>query len=205
MNILSKRTFAERIGKHSLIIVFVLTVTHAGALPPTRKPDNPAMVQWISLIPAIQSVLTHSGSICPGDRMNVGIVDAADLKDDGLSYALVDVCPGGAYTDWIVAMQLEEGKPVAARFRNANGEVLDLGFAQGASVMHSVDVKLVPEKKAIYDIFSDNDGAAHLIKCGVKAYVWNANAKTFDLNAQLSKQATRSYCHSSQDLLLKQR
>jgi hypothetical protein len=56
-------------------------------------------------------------------------------------------------------MQLENGKPVPPRFRNANGEVLDLGFAQRASVMHTLDVKLVPGKKAIYDLFSDNDGA----------------------------------------------
>ena len=65
------------------------------------------------------------------------------------------------------------------------------------------DVKLMPEKKAIYDMFSDNDGAGHLVKCGVKAYVWNA--KAFDWNAQFTKQATRSYCRTSQDLSLKQR
>jgi hypothetical protein len=131
--------------------------------------------------------------------MYIEIVDASDLDGDGLSYALVDFCPGGAYTDWIVAMQLEGGKPVPVRFRKANGEVLNVEFAQGASVMHTVDAKLVPEKKAIYDMFSDNDGAGHLVKCGVKAYVWNASAKAFDLNAQLSKQASRSYCQSQQN------
>jgi hypothetical protein len=67
--------------------------------------------------------------------MHIESVDAADLTGDGLSYALVDFCPGGAYTDWIVAMQLEGGKPVPLRFRKAKGEVLDLGFAQGASVI----------------------------------------------------------------------
>jgi hypothetical protein len=126
---------------------------------PPRKPDTPAVAQWKAPIPVIQGVLTRSGFNCPGDRINVEIVDASDLSEDGLSYALVDFCPGGAYTDWIVAMQLENGKPVPPRFRNANGEVLDLGFAQGASVMHTVDVKLVPGKKAIHDLFSDNDGA----------------------------------------------
>ncbi len=130
--------------------------------------------------------------------MHVEIVDASDLTDSRLSYALVDFCPGGAYTDWIVAMRLERGQPVLARFRKANGEVLDPEFAQGASVMHSADVTLVPEKKAVYEVFSDNDGAGHLAKCGAKAYVWNANSKTFDWNAQLTKQATRSYCRSLQ-------
>ena len=181
----------------------MLTVAYAGALPSPRKPDSPAMVQWKALVPAIRAVLNHSGFNCPGDRMHIEIVDAADPTDSRLSYALVDFCPGGAYTDWIVAMQLERGQPVLARFRKANGEVLDPEFAQGASVMHSVDVKLVPEKKAIYDVFSDNDGAGHLAKCGAKAYVWNARSKTFDWKAQLTKQATRSYCRSSQELLRK--
>ena len=197
MNILRRRTFAVWFGKYILVTVFVLTGTYVGASPPPRKPDTPAMVQWKALIPTIRDVLTQSGLTCPGDRMNIGIVDAADLTGDGLSYALVDFCPGGAYTDWIVAMQMEQGKPVPARFRKANGEALDVGFGQGASVMHTVDAKLVPEKQAIYDMFSDNDEAGHLVKCGVKAYVWNASAKAFDLNAQLTKQASRSYCQSS--------
>jgi hypothetical protein len=79
------------------------------------------------------------------------------------------------------------------------------GDEQGSSVMHPVDVKLVPEKKAIYDVFSDNDGAEQLAKCSVKAYVWNAGAKAFDWNAQLTKRAARSYCRSSQELLPEQR
>jgi hypothetical protein len=196
VNILRRRTFAEWFGKHILFTVFVPTGTYAGALPPPPKPDTPAMVQWKALIPTIRDVLTQSGLNCPGGRMDIEIVDASDLTGDGLSYALVDFCPGGAYTDWIVAMQMEQDKPVPARFRKANGEVLDVEFLQGASVMHTVDAKLVPEKKAIYDMFSDNDGAGHLVKCGVKAYVWKASAKAFDLNAQLTKQASRSYCQS---------
>lgn len=200
MKILRRRTFAERFGKHILVTIFLLTGTYAGALLPPPKPDTPAMVQWKALIPTIQDVLTRSGLNCPGGRMHIEIVDASDLTGDGLSYALVDFCPGGAYTDWIVAMQMEQNKPVPARFRKANGEVLDVGFAQGASVMHTVDAKLVPEKKAIYDMFSDKDGAGHVVKCGVKAYVWNASAKAFDLNAQLSKQASRSYCQSPRSL-----
>jgi hypothetical protein len=88
------------------------------------------MVQWKTLTLAIQVVLTRSGFDCPGDRMQIEIVDASDVTSHGLSYALIDFCPGGAYTDWIVAMQLHGGKPVPVRFRRANGEDIDLGFAQ---------------------------------------------------------------------------
>jgi hypothetical protein len=98
VNILRRRTFAEWFGKHILFTVFVLTGTYAGALPPPPKPDTPAMVQWKALIPTIRDVLTQSGLNCPGGRMDIEIVDASDLTGDGLSYALVDFCPGGAYT-----------------------------------------------------------------------------------------------------------
>jgi hypothetical protein len=174
--------------------------SNAAGLPP-RKPDTPAMAQWKALIPSIQGVLTHtSGFDCPGHREDIGIVDAADITGESTSYALVDFCQGGAYTDWIVAMQLEAGQPVPAHFRRGN-KVIDLGFAQGASVMNAVDVKLVPKKKAIYDLFSGNDAKGHLAKCGANAYVWNASARTFDWNVRLTKQAKRSYCHSAQLLL----
>lgn len=162
------------------------------------------MAQWKALIPSIRGVLAHSsGFDCPGHREDIGIIDAADITGEGTSYALVDFCQGGAYTDWIVAMQLEAGQPVPAHFRKGN-KVIDVGFAQGASVMNTVAVKLVPEKNAIYDLFSGNDGNGHLAKCGANAYVWNASAKTFDWNARLTKQATRSYCRSAHQLMLEQ-
>ena len=208
MNIFGRRTFAEWFGQHILVALFVLAGPYAGALPPPPKPDTPApgtpapgtpvIVQWKALIPTIRDVLTQTGHKCPGYRIHIEIVAASDLTGDGLSYALVDFCPGGAYTDSIVAMQMDHGKPVPARLRKANGEVLDgVEFGQGASVMHALDAKLVPEKKAIYDMFTDNDGAGHLVKCGLKAYVWNASAKAFDLNPQLTRQASQSYCRQS--------
>jgi hypothetical protein len=148
--------------------------------------------------------LVRNGIACPGNRGNIQIVDASDPGADGLSYALVDFCPGGAYTDWIVAMQIEAGKPVLSRFRKADGATLDVGFASGASVMHAVDAKLVPEKKAIYDIFADNDGSGGLARCGVRAYVWNPRLKAFQANAQLSREATQSYCRTERETLRNQ-
>ena len=128
--------------------------------------------------------------------MNVRIIDAVELIPDEPSYALVDFCPGGAYTDWIIAMQMERGKPVPVHLRDANGEALDVEFAQGASVMHTVDVKLVPEKKAIFDIFSDTDGEGKPAKCGVRAFVWSAHARAFIFDAQLTTHASHNYCQS---------
>ena len=122
----------------------------------------------------------------------MGIVDAADFGD-GPTVALVDWCHGGAYMDWIVAMQLEGNEPVLSSFIKPNGSLEDIEFLQGASVMHGADVKLAPEKNAIYRIQWDNDQEQHL-SCGAGAYVWNRKMRSFRLNAELSKQATRTYC-----------
>ena len=58
--------------------------------------------------------------------------------------------------------------------------------------MHSVNVKLVAEKKAIYDFFADNDAEGKPAECGVKAYVWNARNMTFDLNCGYQRPRARS-------------
>jgi hypothetical protein len=120
----------------------------------------------------------------------------------GNSFALVDLCPLGAYTELMDPMQLEAGQPVVARFRKANHEV-DLGFARGASVMHGVDVKLAPSQNAIYSIRWDNDGldkqgVVKLKECAVDAYVFNSKSNTFDWDRRLTRQATRGYCQTLQ-------
>lgn len=126
----------------------------------------------------------------------MGILDAVDLRE-GPSVALVDWCHGGAYTDWIVAMQLEGNQPVLSHFTKPNGKAENVEFLQGASVMHGTDVKLAPDKNAIYRIQWDNDQELHL-SCRAGAYVWNRKMRAFRLNAELSKQATRTYCQKVQ-------
>lgn len=91
-----------------------------------------------------------------------------------------------------------------APFRKKNRKRVDVGFGEGASVMHGMDAKLVPEKNAIYGIQWDNDENLHLTTCALTAYVWDAKEKTFDLNPGLSKKARASYCETLQAKLLKQ-
>jgi hypothetical protein len=190
-----------RLGKLARLVCVVLTVTCAIGSPPQDKASTAEMAKWQALIPTIKRVLMRQGDPCRGYYSMQGEpVDATDLA--GNSFALVDVCPLGAYTELIIPMQLEAGQPVVARFRNAKREV-DLGFARGASVMHGVDVKLAPENNAVYDIHWDNDGLDNkgimkLEKCIVDAYVWKAKSKTFDWDAGLTKRATRSYCRELQ-------
>lgn len=165
---------------------------------PQKPHDAAAMAKWQALIPKIETLFERQGHKCPVEASHVAIVDAADLHlPDDLSVALVDWCRGGAYTDWIVAMETRGGEPVLSRFTNADGKVVPVEFLQGASVMHGADVKIVPEKNAIYGIHWDNDQELHL-SCGADAYVWNAKTKAFRLDAELTKEATRTYCQRLQ-------
>lgn len=161
---------------------------------PSTPPGSPVIAKWQALIPKIETLFQRRGYKCPAppQESQIGIVDAVDFHD-GTSIALVDWCHGGAYTDWIVAMRLEGDEPEVSRFIKPNGVVEDVGFLQGASVMHGADVKLAPEKNAIYQIQWDSDQELHL-SCGCGAYVWNRKMRAFMLNAQLSKQVTRTYC-----------
>jgi hypothetical protein len=156
---------------------------------------------WEGLVAKIGHVLSQQGITCSGQRLHIAIKDAAQIA--GNSVALVDFCPGGAYTDWIVSMRLEADQPVLARFRIDNGKSAEIGFADGASVMHGMDAKLVPERNATYGIEWDNDETMHLKRCAVRAYVWNSGEKTFDLNPTVSTRARVSYCHTLQQVLLK--
>lgn len=196
---MNKHSSAERFGKYAILAISILIVMYASGSGLRANEEATEKTKWRALIPAIEGVLALHGYTCPGQRMQVGIVDAADVA--GTSVALVGFCQGGAYTDWAVAMQLEGGQPVFARFRNAKGKIADLRFAQGASVMHGKDVKLAPEKHAIYDIAWDNDGmksatSMRLKRCRVEAYVWTPKVGTFDYDTKLTNQTTRTYCRA---------
>jgi hypothetical protein len=179
-----------------LLVAIWLTPDLSPQTPRPRNPDSPAVVQWKARTPAIEKALSRDESLVVAESPVV-VVDAFGESYDELSVVLVDCCRGGAYSDAIVALRLEAGQPVLAKFRDAKGKHVENGFLIGASVMHSVDVKLVPEKKAIYDMYSEShpDGRP-AAKCGVKAYVWNSKSRTFDLDTRLSQTASVEYCRS---------
>jgi len=165
-------------------------------VPSVGRTDSPAVAQWRARAGSIQKILEENDEENCRGAPAAGIVDAFGLSGDALSVALVDFCGRGAYTESIVAMRLDHGKPVPARFRDAKGKIVEKEFLRGASVMHTVDVRLVAEKKAIFDIFADSDPEGKPAQCGVKAYVWNAKSQTFDLDSRLSKNASDEYCRS---------
>lgn len=177
-------------------VLFPFEAGCAQTAPRVIKPDGPAVAQWEARASSIQKRLEESDEEDCRGAPPAGIVDAFGTSGDSLSVALVDFCGQGAYTDSIVVMRMDHGRPVLAKFRDAKGKYIENSFLSGASVMHAVDVKLVAEKKAVYDSFADNDAEGKPAQCGVKAYVWNAKTETFDLDLRLSRSASATYCRS---------
>ncbi len=174
-----------------------LALTSLSYVSSAATQTNSEQEKWRTMLPKIKSILEAQGSSCEPGSVRASVLDAADFL--GTSFALIDVCPLGAYTELIDAMRRDGNQPVSARFRKGRHTVA-IGFSRGASVMHGKDVKLVPEKRAIYDISWDNDGTdsagtVKLHKCLVDAYIWNSKAGVFDYDPKLTAQATRSYCH----------
>lgn len=176
-----------------LLLVFIAGIAQAQS----TKSNAAAIAKWKALLPAINKVLKEHHFKCHPDwvppSLDTRIVDAADFSSGG-SVALVDYCNGGAYTIWIVAMNLKDGRPVLSRFRKANGQDEHVEFLSGSSVMHSVRAELAPGKNAIYDFHWDYGQTGRLQDCWIKAYVWNAKMRVFELNSELSKHATQSRC-----------
>ena len=198
------RLWRKLLAKKRFGVTVLLLVSIAGmAQALLTTPHAAAIAKWQALVPAINKVLEEHNLKCNdewGPRISVRrIADAADFSSGG-PVALVDYCNGGAYTIWIVAMNLEDGRPVLSRFRNANGQDQRVEFLSGSSVMHSVSAELVPEKNAIYDFHRDLDQTGQEQDCGIKAYVWNTKTRTFRFDAELSKHATQSRCQRSRDV-----
>jgi hypothetical protein len=177
----------------ALIVTLLFSATGISQQQPT-KPHDVAMDKWRSMISAIENVLKEHNLHCdyPGGLWAPSIVDAADFSStDHMSAALVDWCNGGAYSDAILAVNLEDGKPVLSRFLTANDQEQSVGFLSGSSVMHSVGVKLVPGKNALFDSQCDYAESEGVFHCKVTAYVWNPTARAFKLDMKLGRQSAR--------------
>jgi hypothetical protein len=169
-----------------------------------KTKSAPKSVDWESLIPIMQAIFNRG--LSPEEikaRHAVRVVEEADITGDGVPEALVTTGDAGASTDILALMRIEDGKPVRARFRNLEGKTVDLEFLQGASVMHGNSVELLSDEKAIYQggYFMD-ETATRFSGCGAAAYRWHAETKTFDLDATLSKQITKTYCEREARSLL---
>lgn len=162
----------------------------SGAFPQEAKRAEPLISQWENLVPAISSVLPRP---CSDPDWEIRILDVATIPG-GSSIAVVDYCDGLPSTDWIAVMQLETGMPALAHFRDERKRIMNPDFLQGASVTEFADVRIAPDRTTVLDFRQENDDRGVPVKCQVRAYVWNAAARTFDYNARRSREVTRAEC-----------
>ncbi len=102
----------------------------------------------------------------------------------------------GFAAGWIAlwVMRIENGEPVVARFRGRNGKVSSMVFLDGASVMHTDGVEMLPEQHAVYSLHYNYGSNGKLRECTGEAYQWNPDTKLFDYKHRLGKKLTRDTC-----------
>jgi hypothetical protein len=117
-----------------------------------------------------------------------------DITGDGIPEALVWLGTGGASTSALTLMRIEDGRPVVALSKSREGKTEPLVLLEGASVMHSDIVDLLPKEQAVFHFSSQYMGDGRLGPCDGAAYRWNSHTKTFDYDSRLSTRLTQDYC-----------
>jgi len=178
----------------AFVIVPILVSSLLGQTTPQPKPEDMKRY-WQALVPSLPSALKQAFPNQPIEEdYQVRIVETADITGDGVPEAVVYLGVGGAYTDYVTVMRIEEGKAVVALFKEANGKVSTSIFLQGASVRHGESARMLPDKKAIYSMSTSTDDYGREDRCGVAAYQWDAHRRIFISNMLLSKQIAKSNC-----------
>lgn len=183
----------RRISGHpaSWLIPLALALICVPSFAQDPNPSDTPVTQWEKLVPQITASLPRP---CPDLNWEIKILDAAEIPAGGPSYAIVDYCDNAPSSDSVVVMQLQAGKPVLARFRDAHKKIIDPNLLQAASVTEFADVRLTLDRTAILDFRQENDAHGLPLHCHVTAYVWNPATSTFDYNARRSREATHGEC-----------
>jgi len=175
-----------RLTPSMLVLLLVAALAHQTAKP----------VDWQAMIPIVRSVLKNDPEFRGIEQpyYSIGIRRTADITGDGVPEALVYLGTGGASTDEMTIMRIENGEPVVARFRGRDGKVSSMVFLEGASVMHTDGVEMLPEQHAVYSLHYNYGSNGKLRECTGEAYQWNPDTKVFDYNYRLGKKLTEDAC-----------
>lgn len=156
--------------------------------------------EWKRIAPAVSELAQDEGIKLPGGGFKEpGLMESAYMTGDHIATAIVDLGNEGASTDAIVVIRIEQGKPMLPRFLRRNGSVATKNlFLEGASIMHSDEVRLLAEQSAIYTLSTkENEDGNQIKTCKVNAYRWDPAARAFVVNYNLAGQLRRRYCGSA--------
>lgn len=183
----------------------VVLVSGAGSVYPQRAASNQrsnviSNADWKRIAPAVSRLIQAEGIKLPsGGFSEPGLMESAYMTGDHIATAIVDLGSEGASTDAVVVIRIEQGKPMLTRFLRRNGSVAtkDL-FLDGASVMHSDEVRLLAEQSAVYTLSTTQDEDGKQMKtCKVDAYRWRSAAQAFVVDYKLAGQLRQRFCGSA--------
>ncbi len=185
--------------KGILVLLMMMPVLQAQSASPPR-PLPQSLADWPNMMPTVREALKAQ---FPDELLDVypaqptGILRAsgvADVTGDGVSEAIVAFGVGGASTSQVTVMRIQDGNPVVALFKDRAGKITPMVWADGASVMHTDGVDLLPNEHAVFAIHYNYGSNGKLHQCGGEAYTWNPRSKTFGFNPALTKKLTRATC-----------
>jgi hypothetical protein len=168
-----------------LVLPWAKTEAQTGAFPSSASVSKP---DWHALFPAIEQVIKAVDWSEVVEDVEPRISQVGFLKGARIHVATIDVGGMGAYTDAVEVVQIQNGRPVLARFRGKNGNVAEGEvFAEGASVMNAVEVQILAKDDAVASIhlsLNDNGGVN---SCKAEAYRWSPRTRSFNWNPELSR------------------
>ncbi len=136
---------------------------------------------------------------------SMSIHKTAEITGDKTDEALIALGSSGAYAEYFTLMRvnyanrdgtlLKTSKPVLAQFKQRDGTVGPLMFAEGSSVSHGETVELVPTTNAVYSGgWSLDPVNPDAVECTLDVYVWNEKTSMFEFNKGLSDSSLASFC-----------
>jgi hypothetical protein len=159
--------------------------------------SNISPVDWNSMMAAVRSVLEKQFPREAEREYPVGIpspAHIADITGDGITEALVWLGTGGASTSELVLMRIEDNKPVVALIKDRQGKTGPMTFLEGASVMHSDRVDLLPREHAVFHFHFEYMSDGKLELCDGEAYRWESQTRTVDYDSRLSTRLAQNSC-----------
>ncbi|MBM3257537.1 MAG: hypothetical protein FJY98_04445 [Candidatus Liptonbacteria bacterium] len=148
---------------------------------------------WQKQLPQIGMVLRETfKDISIGIAGPPAIREERDVTNDGMLDALVHMGVGGAYTDYLTLLKIENGKPTPILFREKTGETTPKIFLSGASVRHGSEVRLSEE--FIYEVTWSTSEKNMLAECASNAYKQNRDTGIFEWNDIVSGETTTNFC-----------
>lgn len=165
-----------------------------------QRPNVISNTEWKRIAPAVSKLAQDEEIKLPGGGFSEPrLMASVYMTGDHVATALIDLGGMGASTDAVVVIRIEQGKPMLARFLKRDGSVATKNlFLDGASVMHSDEVRLLAEKSAVYTLSTTKSEDGNQIKtCKVNEYRWRARASAFVEDYTLVRELRRRYCGSA--------